>query len=302
MITMSFTNIDSLLAILIYSYKESRIIPLSAKYSNIPRTRGDKIASYRKKHSDVRHQYLALNTQHSGLSKCMLNFTVKGRGRGVYTKLRIANEIKSYITYLISNSKADIYFFTNIELGSHFKNPHVHSQLWHDDIEAVEKIYAQVIKEFSLTKKYCKLSLPQQKPQHYNYVLKDYASTLTDDQVWNLEQIKIRMRKQLGTKLRFYSRSKSKYTSKMYKMVYHSFRVLRAYADKFLDLVTSTLFFKRDVIEDLLYSKKFIKCFTISGFIIIKNKEFLNCWKFPNSSSYGLDVLFYSPALDPPFS
>ena len=76
------------------------------------------------------------------------------------------------------------------------------------------------------------------------------------------------MRKHSGKKLRFISKSKSKYTQKMYKMVYHSFRILRALADKFLDLVTSTLFFKREVIEDLIYSKKFAK----SSFISIKEQ------------------------------
>lgn len=241
--------------------------------------------------------------------KCMLTFNVKGRGRGAHTKLRICNKIKSRVTKLISDSKAGIYFFSNIEIGTGFENPHLHVQLWHDDLEAVMAIRKKIIKEFGLVAKRQDVTLPkkcepQQQPKYYNYTIKDYSADLSDNEVWNLEQTKIRMRQHMGKKLRFISKSKGKYTQKMYKMVYHSFRVLRAFADKFLDLVTSTLFFKKEIIEDLLYSKKFVKSSFVSSFIPSKNKEILFfcialvvlCYAFV------IGVLFYSPSNDPPIS
>ena len=302
---------------------EECIIANLSKKCNIPLTRADHIRKYRQKHSAVRHDYAALATEHTGLDRCMLNFTARGRGRGAYTKLRLINEIKSYVTYLIANSKSNIYFFSNIEIGTELSNPHLHTQIWCEDLEAVRAIYDKVITKFSLVKKRCKLTEPdgepQQQPKYYNYVIKDYAASLTDDQVWNLEQTKMRMRNHtyinengLRTKLnvRFISKSKGKYTQKMYRMAYRAFRVVRALADGFLDLVTSTLFFKKEVIEDLLYSKKFIKSFSISSFISIREQGVLE-----NGLSldlnffcsfllflFGIEVLFYSPARGPPFS
>lgn len=286
---------------------EGCIISFSNKNSNIPLTRADHIKKYRQKNSSVRHEYYSLATAHSSLSQFMFTFTVGGRGRGVYTKLRLTNEIKSYVTYLISNSKADIYFFSNIEIGHSLSNPHLHTQVWSDDKDTVRVIYDKVIAKFSLKSKRCKLSKPQQPQQFYNYVIKDYSKDLSDNDLWNLEQTKIRMRRHTyidkdGLKqklnIRFYSKSKGKYTQKMYRMAYRVFGVLRVYADDFLDLVTSNLFFKREFLEELLH----LKTLAISSFISIKNKGLFNFEiHFFCFSRNGIDILFYSPATSPPW-
>lgn len=219
----------------------------------------------------------------------MLTFTVGGRCRGVFTKLRLINDIKSYVTYLISNSNADIYFFSNIEIGYELSNPHLHTQVWSDDKDAVKKIYDAVIKKFDLNEKRSHLSEPEQDKKYYDYVIKDYSKKLSDNEIWKLEETKKRMRKTLGLKMRFISKSKGKYTSKMYKMVYRAFRVLRASADKFLDLVTASLFFKMVDLELLLYARKFVVFAYISSFKSIKEQErvcvfdmfmFYSCWSW----------------------
>lgn len=232
-----------------------------------------KIQSYRKKNSAVRHEYYSLCDKYSHLDKYMFTFTAGSRGRGVYTKLRLMNQIKSYVTYLISNSPSDIYFFSNIEIGHSLSNPHVHVQLWSDDKNAVEKIYSAVIEKFELNDSRCRLSEQESEKTYYDYVIKDYSKKLSDDEIWKLEETKKRMRKTLGLKLRFTSKSKGKYTSKMYKMVYRAFRVLRAVADKFLDLVTSSLFFKREVVEGVLEAKVSSVESYVSSFITIIEQE-----------------------------
>ena len=257
-----------------------------------------KIQSYRKKNSAVRHEYYSLCDKYSHLDKYMFTFTAGSRGRGVYTKLRLMNEIKSYVTYLISNSPSNIYFFSNIEIGHTLSNPHIHTQIWSDDKNATEKIYSAVIEKFGLDDSRCRLTNQESEKTYYDYVIKDYSKKLSDDEIWKLEETKKRMRKTLGLKLRFTSKSKGKYTSKMYKMVYRAFRVLRAMADVFLDLVTSCLFFKREVVEDLLYSKKFVVKLYISSFILIKNKvDNVFLFHFVDANNM---VLFYSPSRDPP--
>jgi len=280
-------------------------------------------------------------------------FTFTSSKGGTYTKLRLINEIKTYVTYLIANSKAEIYFFSNIEIGHSFTNPHIHTQLWCNDLNALRAIYDKVISKFGLNKKRCKLSEPtksnkqvhsfgarswtsikplkwavlkigpllwgsfldqhktpkmggpkdwsttlvhtQSEPQRssisYNYVLKDYAESLDDERLWAVEQAKKRMRKQLGTKLRFYSRSKSRYSQKAYRYFYRYFGVLRGVADEFMDYFFSIFFKKERVFKT-----------SISSFITIKNKGVM----LPTlgSETYleckDIGVLFYSPANDPP--
>ena len=227
----------------------------------------------------------------------MLTFT-KG-GAGTYSKLRIINEIKSYVTYLIANSKAEIYFFSNIEIGSKLDNPHLHTQIWSDDKKAVRAIYDKIIAKFYLDSKRCKFSKPQQPHKYYNYLIKEYASDLTDKQVWDLETTKRDMRRTLGLKVRFISKSKGKYTSKLYRLVYHVFGVLRALADDFLDFFTNVLFIGKKKIEAIIGKKRDVLVKSKSSFISIKNKEVV---MLPTlmSETYSIEILFFSPANDPP--
>ena len=249
----------------------------------------------------MRHEYLTLASKYADMGAFMFTFTSSSK-HGTYVKLRLINEIKSYVTYLIANSKADIYFFSNIELGHSLTNPHLHTQIWSDDKDAVEKIYERVIDKFSLDKKRCKLSSPQQTSTHYNYVIKDYAETLTDEQAWKLEQTKKKYRKQLGLKLRFYSRSKSKYQSKLYKIVYLTYGILRAFADDWIEFFVNTFFLKKELREPILRSKKLTK----SCFISIKNK-WIDClensfFTFKFDFFFGDVISFYgfAPANAPP--
>jgi hypothetical protein len=273
--------------------------------SNIPLTRSDHIAVYRKKNRSVRHEYLTLASKHGGMGNFMLTFT--SSLSGTYSKLRLINEIKSYVTYLIANSKSEIYFFSNIELGHSLTNPHLHTQLWSDDKNAVQLIYDKVIAKFSLDKKRCRLSVPQQtSTKFYTYLLKDYAETLTDDRIWKLEQVKKKYRKQLGLKLRFYSRSKSKYQSRLYKIVYHAYGVLRALADNWIEFFLDTFFVRKEKREALLRAKKSLVLSSFSSFILIKNKGFVfglffHFVLFTTILKTNIDILFFAPATSPPF-
>ena len=219
----------------------------------------------------------------------MFTFTVGGRG--TYSRLRLINEVKTYVTYLIANSNAEIYFFSNIEIGHSLTNPHLHTQLWCDDKNALRAIYEKVINKFGLESKRCAFSEPQLQHDFYTYLIKDYAKDLTDEQVYKLESTKKKYRKQLGLKIRFYSRSKSKYQSRLYKIMYRYYGILRENADKFLDWFLS-IFFKKNRIFKV----------SISSFMTIKNKEFFECLLENIFLTFRLDlmILFYSPSNDPP--
>lgn len=208
------------------------------------------------------------------MNKSKYLFTFTKSGTGTFTKLRIINEIKTYVTYLIANSSADIYFFSNIEIGSTLNSPHLHTQLWCDDKNAVKAIYDKVIQKFYLDKPKCKLSVPQQDIKFYDYVIKEYSKNLTDDQLWNIETAKRDMRRQLGLKIRFYSKSKSKYANKIYKTVYHSYGVLRNSADSFIDFMINILFVRKSQRDAILLAKSAFVVSSISSFIsILRTRE-----------------------------
>lgn len=264
----------------------------------IPLTKGDKILQYRKKNRAIRHEYYTLSNRHSEMDCYMFTFTT-GRG-GTYQKLRLINEIKSYVTYLIANSTAEIYFFSNIELGHSLTNPHLHTQLWCNDKNALQVIYEKIIAKFSLDKKRCRLTEPQRSSIHYSYILKDYAEDLNDDRLWQIEQTKRRMRKQLATKLRFYSRSKSKYTSKAYKIVYHVYGVLREHADSFIDFLLD-IFFNKDVAPNT--PQREVSWFLFLVLFVYRTRG-LDCFHFGNSWVLIMDSMSFwmcAPANAPPF-
>ena len=258
-------------------------------YANL--TRSQQIEVYRKKNAAIRHEYYTLSSRHSSMEKCMLTFTASGKGRGVYTKLRLINELKKHLVHLINVSSFEIYHFTVIEMGHSFTNPHLHVQLWYDDFEAVQSIYDKVIERFSLNETRCSLSTPQRSHDfNYNYIIKDFAKDLTDDYLWNLEQTKKRMRKTLGTKLRFYSRSKSKYTQKMYRFFYRAFNVIREKADEFIGWFYSIFFRKERTFKaSTIFLNLYIEQVDESVFC-------LGIFSFLEFQS----VLDFAPCLDPP--
>jgi hypothetical protein len=263
-----------------------------------------------------------------------------------------------------------MYFFSNIEIGSGFANPHLHVQVWHDDLKAIMAIRKKIIKEFGLVAKRCKITLPkssgpknkhntgplvwstqkqgfrggpnsndiclvhslgplknsgpnavlkgepQQQPKYYTYVIKDYSADLSDNEVWNIEQTKKRMRNKViikdGLKIklnvRFISQSKGKYTQKLYKTAYHIFGVLRANADNFLDKYLNKLFklFIIKFFEFIFYflPEKTKKKKSIYGFIPRKNKRGVDInsgHKVWGCGHKSMSFWMCAPACAPPF-
>lgn len=250
-------------------------------------------------------------------NKVLLTFTVptdikeKSIKNGRYSKLRKLIKIRAYIAKLLNNS-SDIKYFMNIELGEHYSNPHLHIQLWVKgsdinskalDISSGHKlnnttssittnIYDKTIKKFDLNKNRCYITEPTHAIPIYNYVIKDYANDLTDKQIWDLETQKKRFRKIMDSKVRFYSKSKDSYCKSIYRKLWYGLGIARDKANEFLDFFINKFFFfnKRNLPKN---SSLVIK------FSILSNKE-QEVFLF-DSFLLIIDVLFYSPCLDPPF-
>ncbi len=219
-------------------------------------TKKDKILEYRKKHTALRHEYLVLANKYSDYNKTMLNFTIpssiKGKTikNGRYTKLKYLLKLRAFIAKEINNSKSDIKYFMNIELGKAYSNPHLHIQLWVSDTSsnAINLIYNKAIKKFELEESRCTITVPNEDTDDdyiFTYVIKDYGKHLSDKEVWDLEIQKKRMRNQIGSKVRFYSKSTDKYTKKIYRIFYKHYSCLRKYANEFISKFISMFFIKQ---------------------------------------------------------
>jgi len=163
----------------------------------------------------------------------MLTFTYQDDDK--YFKMKVINEIKNYLTKLISNTKSsNIKFFSNIELGNQYDNPHLHVQLFYDDYKQIMKIRNKVISKFGLFSEFCEVSIPECCDTVFSYVVKDYSNDMEDSRLLLLDTVKRDYRHTLGNKIRFTAMSKEKYTKATYKKAYSN-GIRKEFVDELLD-------------------------------------------------------------------
>lgn len=275
-------------------------------------TKAEKILSYRKKYSSIRHEYFVMAQKYMSYNKVLLTFTVptdrkdKSIKNGRYTKLRTLIEIRAYIAKLLNNS-SDVKYFMNIELGEHYSNPHLHLQLWYKTTSSLTtNIFEKTISKFNLNKNRCYITEPTHAVPIYNYVIKDYAKDLSDKQIWDLETQKKRFRKVMGSKVRFYSKSRDEFSKKIYRKIYYGMGILRKNANEFINFFIDNFFYFNK--RNLPKISSFVYCFSELSYMYITytEQEQLLCILlllrtiFAAWGKWSIDVLFYSPARDPP--
>jgi len=146
------------------------------------------------------------------------------------------NDIRNYFNRLVKNTKNDnIKFFSNIELGTKSKNPHLHIQVWHDNQKQIDNIYNKVIERFGLFVEFCDLAKQKSDVKIFEYVIKDYSKSMSDDELLSLDDSKRVFRGVLEKKIRFSSHSKGRYTKAVYKSLYRKFDLKKKDVDLMLD-------------------------------------------------------------------
>lgn len=278
------------------------IIQNSTNKSKYFNTKAEKILSYRKKHSAIRHEYFVMAQKYMNYNKVLLTFTVPDRviktHTGIknarYSKMRLLVDIKAQLSKLLSR-EPNTKYFTVIELGEKHSAPHLHCQVWidSDDISSIEKIKSKILKANGLQANRCHTSAQDRKISTHDiftYVIKSFSKNLSDDELWNLELQKKRYRKQYGKAIRFYSKSTDRYSKDIYRRLYYSLGIVRDKANDFLDFFINKFFFfnKRNLPKVGSFLVGDVKL----GYIITREVCCSFTWLF--------DVLFVSPARGPP--
>ena len=161
--------------------------------------------------------YLREKSIASGLKPLLLTFTYKDDCH--YFKMDIINDIKNYLSLLIRNTKSDIKYYSNIELGDDFFNPHLHCQIYYSNYNQVMLIRDKIIERYGLFIEYCHITLPKCNDVKYDYAVKDYKIK-DDKELLLLDDMKIHYRYKLHKSIRFCAFSKEKYSKKIYKKAY----------------------------------------------------------------------------------
>lgn len=161
----------------------------------------------------------------------MLTFTYKDDCP--YFKMDVINRVKNYLSLLIRNTKSNIKYYSNIELGCDYLNPHIHCQIYYTNYKQVLAIRDKIIERYGLFIDYCHVTLPKYDNVRYDYVIKDYLIK-NDNELLLLDDMKRHYRSRLYKNIRFSAFSKEKYTKKIYKCAYGK-GILKANVDYLLD-------------------------------------------------------------------
>ncbi len=133
-------------------------------------------------------------------------------------------------------------------------------------------------------------------------MIKDYAKDLSDKQIWDLETQKKRFRKVMGSRVRFYSKSRDEFSKKIYRKIYYGMGILRKNANEFINFFIDNFFYFNK--RNLPKINSFVYCFSELSYMYITYTEqgqLLLKTIFAAWGKWSIDVLFYSPSKSPPF-
>lgn len=182
----------------------------------------DLIVQYRKSHARKRFDYYEIARANAHKQKMLITFTYNDPSP--LFKMQVINDMRNHFNKLLRNlNNPQIVFFSNIELGSKFDNPHVHIQVWYNndaDRHDISKIYDKVVSRYGLCSNRCVVSYDDRNTDIFHYVIKDYAKSLTNEEVHLIESWKRFYRVELGKNIRYTSHTSHSHSKDLYRKAY----------------------------------------------------------------------------------
>ena len=129
------------------------------------------------KNNKIKSKYIHLHECNIGRERLMVTFTTP-KIKDSVTQLIQIDEIRKFFIKRLQNLKADIQYFTAIELGKSFNNPHLHIQLYFNkkDVNRIDDAYLKTLNQFKLNKKRNKITKMDSsisKKTSFNYPIKE---------------------------------------------------------------------------------------------------------------------------------
>lgn len=133
-------------------------------------------------------KYFALYAENADKAKCMITFTANKKTIKANTIIKDAfiEKVRSILTRK-RYARCHFKYFVTLELGERYDNPHVHIQVFYDNILPVKEAYEYIIQKYGLESNNCDLSEAKKTEISFTYIIKNYYSSNFDEK---LEEIK----------------------------------------------------------------------------------------------------------------
>jgi len=252
-----------------------------------PYTYQEKLEYYRKINRNASASYYYFANKHKKMYKLHIVFTKKEE-IDKYQKMDDVLLIREDFFKKLQNlNLLEVYYFSNIELGENYDNPHLDTQLWIEekDVVKIERVYNKIIDNHNLVDYLCEFNKQDKyisDIEVFTYTVKEYAKDLTDDEVYKLGQARKDYRKKLGKKnLRFYTNSRKPYSKSIYKKLYFMFGFDREKSEYILDNEIVLVYKNTELIFNIdIYLIWIIRqlIYIVNKLIKIQQNELRNCF------------------------
>ncbi len=192
------------------------------------------IKRLRSKNKKICSSYLYICDRNKDKDRMLITFT--SSKKTAFEKLSHIKEIKNHFSKLLSNLKIDIDKFSVIELGANYSNPHLHLQLFYNEIDfnKILRAFNKTLLKFKLNEKRSILSKEDKskhKLDYFVYILKEYSKNLSDSEILKLDKARSSLKINENKNIQLVSHSHGVLSKKVYKELYYQYKIDYLIAD-----------------------------------------------------------------------
>jgi hypothetical protein len=182
------------------------------------------------KNNKIKSKFIHLHECNIGRERSLITFTIP-KIQDSTEQLILIDKIRNFFIKRLQNLKTDIQYFTAIELGKNFNNPHLHIQLYFDkkDEERIDNAYIKTLKQFQLIQKrnkITKINSSTSTTTSLNYTIKESDNQQqTNSSILKRDKArkKIKNKDIRAKNISFYTSSRSLLPQPLYKKLWFDY-------------------------------------------------------------------------------
>lgn len=192
------------------------------------------IQRLRSKNKKICSSYLYICDRNKNKERMLITFT--SSKKTAFEKLSHIKEIKNHFSKLLSNLKIDIDKFSVIEIGANYSNPHLHLQLFYNEVDfnRIVRAFNKTLIKFNLNEKrsiLTKEDKSKHKLNYFVYILKEYSKNLSDSEILKLDKSRSSLKSNENKNVQLVSHSHGILSKKVYKELYYQYKIDYLVAD-----------------------------------------------------------------------